>query len=318
MPYAGTMSDPHSIAAQARVRSRVAGLFAAWLALACTLPPEVRAEAEGQDSPTYRRAVERAVEAYGAGQLSLAHDEFAKAHALYPNARTLRGLGSIELELKDYVAAARHLDEALRSQVLTLEGPLRAAAEGALREANQHVARVGVSIEPASAEVRLDGEPITAGEATIVAPGEHALEASAPSFAAHAQKITLSAGREEWVSVALERTRLSGDDPFDDGRPRARTLGPWLLVGAGGAALAGGIVMLALLPGKIGEMDDAERYDDWVAARNDARLLLGTGIALAGAGALATAGGLWWRHRRAHADVQVTLTPYGVLAHGRF
>jgi len=309
------MSEPYGIDAPARAYAGALGLLAALLWL-LTVPCSVHGQAAGQDSPAYRRAIERAVAAYSAGELATAHGEFARAHELYPNARTLRGLGSIELELKDHVAAARHLDEALRSRVLPLEGALRSAAESSLREASQHVARVRASVEPPDAEVRLDGQPLAAGDSAIVAPGDHTLTASAPHYAPHAQTLTLRAGGEEWVSIVLQR---SASEPARDAPDaRERTRAPWLVIGGGGAALATGAVLLALLPGRVQAMDDADDYEHWLDARKEARILLGTGAALAGVGALAVAGGLVWRQRLARRDVVVSLTPTGLVAAGRF
>src|SRR5262245_443922 len=62
-----------------------------------------------------------------AGRWEEARVAFRKAHALYPNARTLRGIGMVAFEIRDYVDAARQLE-------LALAEPRRALDETQRRE----------------------------------------------------------------------------------------------------------------------------------------------------------------------------------------
>src|SRR5688572_888187 len=59
------------------------------------------------ENPDYKRAVEEALKEYGLGHFEEARSLFRRAHGIYPNARTLRGLGMVEFELRHYVRAAQ-------------------------------------------------------------------------------------------------------------------------------------------------------------------------------------------------------------------
>ena len=108
----------------------------------------------------YRAAIDEALSEYQALNFEEARALFAKAHALFPNARTLRGLGMVEFERRNYRASADYLTQALASQVRPLEGELRTATEQLLERARGFLGEIRLSVEPTDARVLLDGEPI--------------------------------------------------------------------------------------------------------------------------------------------------------------
>jgi Flp pilus assembly protein TadD len=69
------------------------------------------------DSPAYREAIEHGLAEYRAGNFAEARALFLRAHAISPNARTLRGLGIVEYELRNYAEAIVRLRQALASTV---------------------------------------------------------------------------------------------------------------------------------------------------------------------------------------------------------
>src|SRR5688572_7254192 len=73
-------------------------------ALAPATPP-----LDPSENPDYKRAVEEALKEYGLGHFEEARSLFRRAHGIYPNARTLRGLGMVEFELRHYVRASQLL-----------------------------------------------------------------------------------------------------------------------------------------------------------------------------------------------------------------
>jgi tetratricopeptide (TPR) repeat protein len=73
----------------------------------------------------YRRAVERALAHHREGAFDRAWTAFQEAHALHPNARTLRGLGFVAFDLGRYADSLALLQEALESQVRPLPPQLR-------------------------------------------------------------------------------------------------------------------------------------------------------------------------------------------------
>ena len=111
----------------------------AWLLLASIWALPVEAQTSGGPAPAapasgasadlepagYRDTVERAVLEFAAGHFEESRALFARAHALFPNARTLRGLGMAEFELRNYVIAIEHLEAALANQARPLDEDLR-------------------------------------------------------------------------------------------------------------------------------------------------------------------------------------------------
>lgn len=58
-----------------------------------------RRESTQKEPAGYRDAIDTALQEMGLGNYEEAREQFARAHALSPNARTLRGLGISEFEL---------------------------------------------------------------------------------------------------------------------------------------------------------------------------------------------------------------------------
>ncbi len=129
--------------------------------------------AGAQARSEYEAAIERAVAAYNDEDYAEAAKRFQRAHELWPNARTLRGIGMARFELGDHAGAAEALEAALTSNVVPLAGELRSDAQRLLREALARVGRLHLEIEPRTAQVTMDGVPKqTAPERPIiVAPG---------------------------------------------------------------------------------------------------------------------------------------------------
>ena len=67
--------------------------------------------------PAYRGLVDTAIEESGAGRWAEARALFRQAHALYPNARTLRGIGMSSFEVRDYAECLRMLTASLTHPV---------------------------------------------------------------------------------------------------------------------------------------------------------------------------------------------------------
>jgi hypothetical protein len=80
------------------------------------------ATSERVDPAGYAALIDEALAEHQALNFEEARTLFAKAHAIFPNARTLRGMGMMEFELRDYAAGAEQLEQALASQVRPLAG----------------------------------------------------------------------------------------------------------------------------------------------------------------------------------------------------
>lgn len=169
------------------------------------------AAASSERDPAYRALITAALEAYGAGRLPEAKASFAQAHQRYPNARTLRGLGLVELDLGDYVAAATHLQDALNAVERPLDDKLRAEVEGALAEAKKHVFMLRIFVLPSQAEVSVDGRVVAQNEPFPLAPGTHVIEAAAEGHERKTHVIAADAATAQLVSLTLVPAHVQSD-----------------------------------------------------------------------------------------------------------
>jgi len=260
--------------------------------------------AAGQEAPAYRVAVERAVAAYGASDFAVARQQFERAHQVYPNARTLRGLGMAELALHDAASAVQHLEQALGSRVLPLEGSLRAAAEQTLREARQQLAEQ--SAPDTRAPLATQATPVEAP------PGGHerGTEGTAGEVAPTPSEPPLSDSAQLPSPTPTTRTGLSRS-------------GPWLVAGLSAGALVAGVVMLSLARQDRRALEDAERGSEWAEARDDYERhprRVAAGAVLLGVGVVGISAGLAWHWQTRSRERQLTV---GIGAHelrlvGRF
>lgn len=194
-----------------RARARLAGLR--WLAIPVALVLSTHAAAaqpqqaqQAVEPPEYRGLVEEAVDEFARRNFEEARALFARAHALYPNARTRRGLGLCEFELRNYVEAVRQLEAALASQVKPLDPELRVPTEAVLQRARGFVASVVVEARPEAARVLVDGVPVQGrpGAPFYVAVGEHQLTVEAPDHARAQRKLSIRGPEPVRLEIVLQ------------------------------------------------------------------------------------------------------------------
>jgi hypothetical protein len=88
----------------------------------------------------YNRAIGAAVSAYNEGHFEQARAHFAEAHALRPNARTWRGLGTSDFELGNYRESIQELELSLEDMRVPLTPELRVKTQAVLQNARERVA----------------------------------------------------------------------------------------------------------------------------------------------------------------------------------
>ena len=214
--------------------------------------------ARDRDPPAYTEAVDLGVSEFDAENYTEARAHFARAHALYPNARTLRALGMVAFELKRYAECARYLEEALASSERRLEGDKRAHTEKLMERANGYLARYNLDIPP-SATVVVDGNPTTlaAGDELVLEAGDHVLEFRAPGHITSRRPLTVQGAERDTLHVALARVEPADKQiargpasgaPSEDKRPGGRPVykNPWLWT-ALGVVVAGAAATTAVL-----------------------------------------------------------------------
>jgi len=184
------------------VRARVA---LAWLALAWVAAV---APAAAQEPPAaYREIIADAVTEFDEGRWPEARALFERAHALFPNARTLRGIGMCAFEMRQYAEAIRHLEWALSEPRRALTEAQREETEALVERARTFVGRFRVTTDPPGAEVRIDGAVPRRGEdgAVMLAVGEHNLVARAPGREDATRALTVTGGEDAVVTLSLGR-----------------------------------------------------------------------------------------------------------------
>ena len=212
------------------------------LVLACTLLIALlagaRAAAQDDEPPGYREAIEQAVSEFAAHHIAEARALFARAHALMPNARTHRGLGLAEFELRNYGACIEQLEAALRADARRLEGALREDTEEVLARANDFVARFVIDARPSPSRLVIDGVTVDVppGRALVLQVGEHTLELSAPGYEPERRHLSIRGGESETLLVLFSKPRREATPART---PRRRWVkSPWLW-SAVGLAVAG-------------------------------------------------------------------------------
>src|SRR5262245_43644531 len=111
-----------------------------WVSAGLAVAVLAHAEAPAEPDPAgYREAISEGIRAYREHRLQAARSEFSHAHTLLPSARTLRALGMVAFELRDYVACVSFLEGALAADVRPLDGPMQERAKELLASAREHV-----------------------------------------------------------------------------------------------------------------------------------------------------------------------------------
>jgi len=294
----------------------------------------VRAESPAQNA-SYEDTIRRAVEEYSLGHWTEARFFFARAHAQNPNARTLRGLGLTCYESRNYVEAIDFFKQALASTDQPLTDKMRADLTQLLALSEQFVTRVIVTLEPRTAALEVDHTPreLTKG-AILLDPGEHQLSASAKGHHP-AQHTIRAAGGEQRVTLRLQAKVESApvvvlrptpsQAPALPTRSGGSDLAPYIVMGAGGAALVAGAVLVGIAASDKSAVENAAEGVTWEELEpryHRGRTFFPVGFALMGVGLAGVAAGLTWKlwplsEERAP-SARLRVSPLGVALSGGF
>lgn len=211
-----TLSSFHRLARTAPTHA-VCALACALLLQVLLLQTPVRADERAERaaaSSDYESLVESALREYRAHRFPEARSLFTQAHAVSPNARTLRGLGMVEFELRHYVESERLLERALAETVRPLSGALREETEQLWERADAFVAhyqilalpaqRVALNVDGVAWEAPLD-QPIS------LAVGDHVLEFSAAGYATQRRRVVVHGGEHDSIAVTLDKLLVVRD-----------------------------------------------------------------------------------------------------------
>jgi pyruvate/2-oxoglutarate dehydrogenase complex dihydrolipoamide acyltransferase (E2) component len=192
-----------------------AGIFAFTLCvcvLACMArTPSASAQDAGvaadDTSAEYRELIEQALSEFKHKNWPEARVLFRRAHELSPNARTLRGMGVVSYEMRDYVHAVLELSSALTDPRQPLNDAQRKECENLLGRSRTFVGAYALKLEPSQAEVSLDGSPLLrdAEGRVLVSFGEHTLRAAAPGYQDTTSHLSVQGGEQGELRIVLYR-----------------------------------------------------------------------------------------------------------------
>jgi hypothetical protein len=217
-----------------------------WLA-ASTAPA-----AAADDPPEYTAAISEAVSEYQAGNFPESRALFERANALLPNARTLRGLGMVEFELRNYPACVDYLERSLISSAKPLDGDLRTETQRLLQRARGFVGRFAIALDPSAATISVDGEEVAldASGTLVLAVGDHVLDARAPGHVPDHRKLRVTGGENVQLRVVLPlqaavapvaATPVAPEPAHADGDNDTVFSSPWFWVAVGAVAIGAGV-----------------------------------------------------------------------------
>jgi hypothetical protein len=168
-----------------------------------------------KDPPGYGEAIDGALAEYSVGHFAEALALFGRAHAIAPSARTARGLGMAQFELRHYTESAEWLEQALASQVRPLPATLRAETEELLSRAEGFIARLSLELEPESARVAVDGGALAASvrRRLVLDIGDHVLDVSAAGYVPQRRVLRIQGGEVLSLSFALRPLQASPAPP---------------------------------------------------------------------------------------------------------
>lgn len=320
-----------------------------------TAPTALTAQTADSDkarSEEYQSLVQQALHEYQLGNFNEAKVFFGRAHALSPNARTLRGLGMSSYELRNYVEAIDYFQRSLSSNERPLTLQMHGELSQLLNQARSFVTRVRLRLVPNDAELRVDTRtiPREPDGSVLLDPGTHELTIEAPAHETVTRTIRTNGAETLSLNVTLRAQEQEQDDttptravslsvnedkaaqgalePQGHGDGDAG-VAPWILIGAGGAVAIAGGVMLAIALGNKYDVEHPQTqgavqpvYADYKDKADSVFPLSVGGIAALSLGAASIACGLVWKFtasgRPEHASTQLQLGPGHVQLRMRF
>lgn len=295
------------------------GLFAIALASTFSSHPAYAQPADATPAG-YDHAIDQAVAEFAASHWEEARALFLEAHALFANARTLRGIGMSSYELRDYPEAVRTLDEALASSIRPLTAEQRTQVTELRDRAAALVGRYEVPAAPAGARFYLDGVHVEIAEGWPASPGhvllgvgEHQVAIRMEDGRSTSARVVVRAHTDSVLDIAAlapeptESTPTQNTTPpppppsYAAVPPAPASTGsdptPWIVMGVGLGVAVVGAVLLGVGAADISTVQSAIPGTPWSTlsgAYGRAPIETGVGAAVLALGAAAALGGLIW------------------------
>lgn len=264
---------------------------------------EPPAGAEAEAPAEYDRLIGEAVREAQEARWEEARALFRRAHDVYPNARTLRGIGMAAYQVQDYPDAVRSFRAALEDPRRPLTDAMRGEAQRQLDHALSFVGRYTLSEAPEGARVVVNGiDAIQEEDGSVLLPvGEHTVQVLGEDGQRWEGRWRVRGGEDQPIPIVFVQPVQPPPDrpepppplpePFDPTPAAALTIGGGVVLLTGVVLLIAGLVDVATVEGA----SALTRWDELEPAVDRAPVLTGTGFAFMGVGAAAVlAGSLWW------------------------
>jgi hypothetical protein len=211
------------------------------------------------DDGSYEGLIGEAVQEYASGNFAEARALFERAHALKPNARTLRGLGVTAFELKRYVESLRELQASLDDSRNPLTDAQRQEVQALIPKARRFVGRIRLEVTGAKAapEVYVDDRRV-AGTELWLDLGTYRVSIRAAGYREAALRLVVEGGEDTVQHVELVPLDVAPRASLapGSGAPAGATAGDqsvvgkwWFWTGIGAVVLGGTAVALAVALG---------------------------------------------------------------------
>lgn len=169
-----------------------------------SLPGQARAQAQvAPETEHYRDLIARALEEYNAARYEEARALFLQAHALRPSARTFRGLGMTEFELRHYAQALRLIALAQADQRHPLTDEQRREVSAVAERANAFVGHYHVALQPTGAALTIDGTPVDNPNELTLDIGAHTLQATAEGHVPESLNLDVQGAEDVTLNIQL-------------------------------------------------------------------------------------------------------------------
>ncbi|MEJ7735269.1 MAG: tetratricopeptide repeat protein [Polyangiaceae bacterium] len=248
----------------------------------------------------YKQHMDNGVRLYADHNYRAAVAEFEAAYAAQPKANPLVNLALCYKAEFRYPKAIEVLEKALTRHLDTMDEADRKAAIDGINEMKALLAHLRVTLVPADAGLRVDGEPVAPDAATrpiAVGPGMHRLVATRQGYLDASQELSVVSGDDKAVTLKLPGA-LAGRATSEGGKPEAppasseRYSTSLMVVGivSGSVGLLtaiGGASILVLKDAVCTEEDQAQG-----AALCDDEKRIGTGVVLTVIGGALVAAGI--------------------------
>jgi hypothetical protein len=196
------------------------------------------ARASAQDDAAYKELIEQALSEFKHKNWPEARVLFTRAHELNPNARTLRGMGIVSFEMRDYLNAVINLKAALDDTRQALTDVQRKECDGLLMRARTYVGVYTLKLDPPETRVLLDGgEPMRDDQGhLLVAFGEHTLVGKAAGREDTTLRLNVQGGERGEIALILPVERPPEPRPSAQAVPAPINLQPAAQPGAAQSA----------------------------------------------------------------------------------